>query len=184
MPRNIRGFFYSLSILAVLFLQVGIVPAAAAANFTVNSNIDVVDANPGDGLCQTATPGQCTLRAAVQEANALSGADTITMPADIYTLTIAGAGEDAAATGDLDITGDLTITGAGMATTIVDANSLDRAFHVVSGTLHLSDLTVQNGQASPGVGSWWTAVPSSQASRSVPISRLTSDRAALGVASP
>ena len=94
MNRNIRGFFYTLSILSILFLQVGILPAAAEANFAVNSPADAVDANPGDGLCQTATPGECTLRAAIQEANALSGADTITLPADTYTLTIAGAGED------------------------------------------------------------------------------------------
>ncbi|MFZ4760894.1 MAG: beta strand repeat-containing protein, partial [Burkholderiaceae bacterium] len=39
----------------------------------VNHVGDAVDANPGDGLCETATAGQCTLRAAIQEANAWSG---------------------------------------------------------------------------------------------------------------
>ncbi len=45
---------------------------------TVNSTGDDADANPGDGVCQTTTPGECTLRAAIAEANALPGADTIT----------------------------------------------------------------------------------------------------------
>ena len=43
----------------------------------VNSTGDAVDAIPGDNLCQTATPGECTLRAAIQEANAVNDADTI-----------------------------------------------------------------------------------------------------------
>jgi CSLREA domain-containing protein len=152
MQKSLARFFYVLSILSILFLQIGIIPVAAAATFAVNSNADAVDANPGDGVCQTTTPGQCTLRAAVQEANALPGADTITVPAGTYTLSIAGAGENAAATGDLDVTQDVSITGAGMGVTIVDANNLDRAFHVVSGTLQLSDLTVQHGLANPGGG--------------------------------
>ena len=47
-----------------------------AANFTVNSTADAVDARPGDGACATLA-GQCTLRAAIQEANARPGADSI-----------------------------------------------------------------------------------------------------------
>jgi CSLREA domain-containing protein len=54
--------------------------AVSAATFNVNSAVDAVDAVPGDGVCATAG-GQCTLRAAVQEANALPGADTISLPA-------------------------------------------------------------------------------------------------------
>ena len=80
----------------------------------------------------------------------MEGADTISIPAGEYTLSIPGTDEDAAATGDLDSTGDLTISGAGIGTTTIDAGSLDRAFHNVSGTLDLSALTVQNGVASPG----------------------------------
>lgn len=47
-----------------------------AATFTVNNNGDAPDAAPGDGICAT-VGGVCTLRAAIQEANALSGTDTI-----------------------------------------------------------------------------------------------------------
>ena len=55
-------------------------PAQGNATFTVNSVVDAVDANPGNGICTTAG-GICTLRAAIQETNALAGADIITLPA-------------------------------------------------------------------------------------------------------
>ena len=57
---------------------------ARGATFTVNSPADTVDANPGDGVCADAG-GNCTLRAAIEEANALVGTDTIAF-------NIAGAG--------------------------------------------------------------------------------------------
>lgn len=44
--------------------------------FIVNSSGDQSDSNPGDGQCQTAV-GNCTLRAAIQETNALPGTDAI-----------------------------------------------------------------------------------------------------------
>src|SRR4051812_44590558 len=46
--------------------------------FTVNSTADGGDANLGDGICQTSSRGQCTLRAAIEQANARAGRDTIT----------------------------------------------------------------------------------------------------------
>ena len=121
---------------------------ARAADFTVGSTADAVDASPGDGVCDDGA-GSCTLRAVIQEANALAGADTITLPAGTYTLTIAGTAEDADATGDLDITDELTITGAGEAVTIIDGGGLDRVFHVIAGTVEISDATIRNGMASP-----------------------------------
>ena len=50
--------------------------AAWSATFTVNDTGDAGDANPGDGICATAG-GVCSLRAAVQEANAFAGDDVI-----------------------------------------------------------------------------------------------------------
>src|SRR5688500_4542749 len=44
--------------------------------FTVNSTADTSDATPGDGICD-AGGSICTLRAAMEEANANAGADTI-----------------------------------------------------------------------------------------------------------
>jgi CSLREA domain-containing protein len=102
----------------VALLLFGGAELAHAATFTVNSTADAVDTNPGDGVCADGS-GNCTLRAAIMEANALPGADTITLPAGTYILTIPGINEDAAATGDLDITADLTINGADTASTII-----------------------------------------------------------------
>lgn len=52
--------------------------AHAAATLVVNSTADDADATVGDSICDTATGnGVCTLRAAIQEANALAGTDTI-----------------------------------------------------------------------------------------------------------
>src|SRR5262245_49409250 len=92
---------------------VWIAPVRANAAFTVNSTIDAIDTAPGDGACASTASGDCTLRAAVMEANALAGDDVINLPAGIYTLTLTGANEDAGLTGDLDITGTVTIEGAG-----------------------------------------------------------------------
>src|SRR5947208_9511102 len=86
--------------------------AARATPFLVNSTDDAPDAVPGDGICATLSE-LCTLRAAIMEANQLPGAHTITMPGGIYHLTMAGADEDYAATGDLDIRNELVIIGAG-----------------------------------------------------------------------
>ena len=125
--------------------------ARSNAILAVNSTVDAVDANPGDGTCTTAA-GECTLRAAIQEANALPGVDTISLPAGFYTLGIVGANEDAAATGDLDIRDDLTLTGVGADTTVIDGGSLDRLFDIRSGDVTISGVTVQNGLADYGGG--------------------------------
>jgi hypothetical protein len=65
------------------------------------------------------------------EANAIAGADTITLPAGLYVLAIAGADEDEARTGDLDITDDLVIQGEGADRSIIDARGLDRVIDVL-----------------------------------------------------
>ncbi|HEX4946654.1 MAG TPA: FG-GAP-like repeat-containing protein [Blastocatellia bacterium] len=61
------------------------------AVFAVNSTGDGRDANPGDGVCATAsTAGPvCTLRAAIEEANATPGLDTVTFNIGAGTQTIA-----------------------------------------------------------------------------------------------
>src|SRR2546422_6784672 len=143
-----RRFLFTL---ASLLLAVA---PAAAAMFTVNDTADAVDAAPGDGTCATAG-ARCTLRAAIQEANAHTGPDTIMVPAGTYLLTIAGRGEDAAATGDLDITDDVTtITGAGAASTILDGNGIDRIFEIANpaAVVAISSLTIRNGDPGPVTG--------------------------------
>ncbi len=127
---------------------------AAAVVFAVNTAVDAADALPGDGKCDAPGVG-CTLRAAVQEANATAGADVIQLPAAWYFLTLTGVGEDAAASGDLDVLESLTVQGANARTTIVDADFDDRVFDLPAGTpapgptLVLDNVTVRAG-AAPG----------------------------------
>src|SRR5207249_469444 len=106
--------------------------AHAAVTFTVNTFTDSPDATPGDGVCaDTEDTPHCSLRAAVMEADALAGADTISVPTHgIYTLTIPPSGGDDSSSGDLNITQDVTITGGGAAETIVDGNATDRVFNI------------------------------------------------------
>ncbi len=119
---------------------------------------DGPDATPGDGVCETSTgSGACSLRAAIQEANAFPGQQTITLAPETYTLTLAGANEDAAATGDLDIRDDLTIESAtGNADdVIITGNALDRVFDIPPGSspsVTLRGLTIQDGLIANSTG--------------------------------
>lgn len=150
-----------MSILARFFLPaiigvLGTLPPAGAATFTVNVTDDVADADTTDGHCDAdlATPGdQCTLRAAIQEANVQPGADTIMVPAGTYVITVPGQDEDLAVTGDLDILDAATIVGEGPSTTIIDGNQLDRIFDIPnSGTpVTISGLTIRNGNPGQAV---------------------------------
>ena len=78
------GRWEVLGLLAVLVL-VGAGNPAHAATFNVSTTTDAVDTNPGNGICADAA-GNCTLRAAIMEANASAGNDTITLPAGTYHL--------------------------------------------------------------------------------------------------
>lgn len=95
----------------------------------------------------------CTLRAAIQEVNALYDSEPvmILLPAGDFTLTIAGAGEDASARGDLDIIADMSIIGPGADRATIDGNGLvtgDRTFHVLVATqVTIAGLTIRDGDA-------------------------------------
>ena len=78
------------------------VPGAMAARFDVNSTAIGDDAAAGDGACATAA-GTCTMTAAIQEANALAGADTIVL----------GPGDFNVPAGAEPITSELVLQGAG-----------------------------------------------------------------------
>lgn len=133
-------------LVALSVSQVMPTPMVQAATLSVNSTADAVDVTPGDGLCTSAN-GDCTLRAAIQEANALAGPDTIAVPAGTYTLTIPGEGEDAASEGDLDLTSDIVLLGAGPDSTVIDAsNTGDRIFHILnSANVRIAGLTISRG---------------------------------------
>ena len=131
---------------------------AFESGFVVNSFLDTVDENPGDGINADAN-GRSTLRAAIMEANARPGEDTIILGPGIFKLTLAGRAEDfrlnaagnitsSSETGDLDILDDLNIIGAGTDLTFIDAAQIDRLFQVFPNVnLKLSNLTLQNGNA-------------------------------------
>src|SRR5258705_13432535 len=101
--------------------------AAGAAGANVYIPTKVADTN--DGACNS----DCSLREAIVAANAHPGADVILLKAGTYALTRSGAGEDAAAFGDLDILDDVTLLGDGAQSTLIDGLSQDRVLHVLGG---------------------------------------------------
>ncbi len=85
-----------LPIASILVLILALTPASvSAATFVVNNTINLADLNPGDGNCFTGNTlppffaQECTLRAAIEEANALAGYDTIEFASS---LPVDGAG--------------------------------------------------------------------------------------------
>ncbi len=127
-----------------------IAAAPADQTFRVNSRLDKVDANVGDGVCKDAT-GKCTLRAAIQEASALGGHTHVNFASTAkHKLTIPGTGENSGLTGDLDLDGaSVTLNGRGVN---IDANFLDRAFDVRDSFLELSNVVLVNGDTDSNTG--------------------------------
>lgn len=113
----------------------------------VDDASDAGDASPGDGNCATVA-ATCTLRAAVQEANATPGPARIDLPEGTYALTLPGGDEDLAASGDLDLLDDVDIVGSGDRTlTVVDAGNADRLFQIHGDSrVRIQGMTLINGQ--------------------------------------
>jgi trimeric autotransporter adhesin len=127
--------------LSKFFLLCALFAAASveAASFNVNSTTDASDATPGDGVCETATGnGICTLRAAVQEANALFGTDTINVPAGTFSLG-----------SQLYLSSSLSLVGASNSTTIIQETVADRVIAITSSSaaIGIENLTIQNSGA-------------------------------------
>ena len=128
---------------------------AAGEDFFANIANDRAD-DTRDGVCDVdpaTEQAECSLRAAVQTANETPGMDFITLGAATYTLSVGGAGEDAAATGDLDITTPMEISSdlitGSYNTTLIDAKKLkDRVFDVrPGGSLDLRRTSLLAGKA-------------------------------------
>ncbi|MCP3933882.1 MAG: CSLREA domain-containing protein, partial [Actinomycetia bacterium] len=124
-------------------------------SFVVNSTTDARDDVPGDGTCSTSI-GECTLRAAVMEANAFPGDDRIVLPEGTFTITILASDNDALS-GDLDIddaNGAVTVIGQGADKTIIDANNFEGAFQVLNfASLTLEGMSLTGGNVNPVVSS-------------------------------
>ncbi|MBK9053063.1 MAG: hypothetical protein IPL78_19775 [Chloroflexi bacterium] len=154
-----RRFVVSFFFFLFLFILAQRSPANAAS-FAISSAADAADVNPGDGVCIT-SGGACTLRAALQEANATAGSDTIQLGAGVYTMTIPPGSGDDILSGDLDITAPLTIIGAGPGSTILEATALDRVLEIaeIAGNVTLSNLTIRNGFSADYGGAIYSASP-------------------------
>jgi CSLREA domain-containing protein len=111
--------------------------------FNVNTFEDTLDAVPNNNECKDEF-GNCSLRAAISEANYTVAADTITLQAGEYIITrkISG-GEDDNQFDDFDIKNSVTITGAGRDQTIIRGDTADYIFHVPIPTA-VVNITLQN----------------------------------------
>lgn len=120
-----------------LLLVCFVLPAspAAAATFTVTTTGDGQDTDPGNGVCVTGG-GACSLRAALQEAAGLAGADTVSLPSGTYALD--------AALGELLADSTVTVDGAGARTTILQAGANRRVLQA-TGNLTLRGVTITGG---------------------------------------
>lgn len=149
--------------LVLVLLSLLPVPRAYAEEITVTTTVDSIDADPGG--CAALTPGALpgggdgliSLREALCAANSNPGADTISLPSGVYTLTLHGAGDDDNDSGDLDITDDVIIVGEGPLETIIDGDGADRVFHIDPAgvrSLHVQirQVTIRNGDAGTFVG--------------------------------
>jgi CSLREA domain-containing protein len=121
---------------------------AKAATYIVNLNTDAKDINQGNGICDTnaATPGaQCTLRAAIQEANYFTGVDTISfaLPTpNSITLT----------NGELEIQYSINIDGPGARSLTIQRGAGPRNLRVFTVTgsnqnVNISGVTIANGNS-------------------------------------
>ncbi len=120
--------------------------SAAQASFTVDSTTDAHDGSATDGVCATNASdtggvARCTLRAAVEQANASAGADTVNIPSGSYGLTL----------GTLDETDDLALVGTGGArVTTIDAKPPEPCTHHSQQRLHDEHLRAHARQRTRG----------------------------------
>src|SRR5919106_4181246 len=156
----VAGVAATLALAAVMGMTSAL--ASTGTIFVVNDTRDRVDSSVGNGECKTGA-GTCTLRAAVQEASALSGA-TIHLPDGVYELEIPTVNDDTPTSGDFDIAAPVKIIGGGAGETIVDggwplqasefARGLDRLFeiHPTARDVTISGLTLREGFSDDGGG--------------------------------
>ena len=76
MKRLALGLFLLIAVGSGIVLLVSLGAEASPATFTVDSTGDGGDSNTTDGVCDDGS-GNCTLRAAIEQANADAGTDTV-----------------------------------------------------------------------------------------------------------
>jgi len=124
-----------MTLLAFLFL----LPSAFGATFVVNDLGDASDANPGDGIAAT-DGGVATLRASIEEANALTGADTITFDEGVFSTLVT-----IPVSTEITITDTLIIQGPGMDVLTISGQDLTRILGIGSHDVEIYDITFAHG---------------------------------------
>jgi uncharacterized repeat protein (TIGR01451 family)/CSLREA domain-containing protein len=136
------GIMLVLLIMALIAMPVLV---AHADDFTVDDTGDGSDSNIGNGICAT-SGGVCTLRAAIQEANAQPDHDTISFSLTVpSTITLTSALQS--------IYRDVTIAGPGADSLSVSGAGSYRVFDILSGTtVTITDVTIRDGNGDNGGG--------------------------------
>jgi uncharacterized repeat protein (TIGR01451 family) len=144
-----RSFFLSIParlgiVLVLLVVALSMMPVlvAHADDFIIDDTGDEGDANLGDSSCDTGT-GDCTLRAAIEQANALAGYDTISFSVG-GTITL---------TDQLGINSSLLISGPGAGSLSISGDNSSRVITASSGiTVTIIGVTIREGSATDGAG--------------------------------
>jgi CSLREA domain-containing protein len=147
----------SLVLTLLLGIVIGPVRTAFAATITVNTTSDDFTDNTLCSLREAliAANTNSNLHENACKAGSNNGTDTIMLAAGaIYSLTIDGAGENAAATGDLDVLNNsaaidviLRAKGSGA---LIQQNSAagDRVLHIMTGgSMQINNLTISSGDS-------------------------------------
>lgn len=118
---------------------------STSQTFVVTTTNDTLD-----GACDS----HCSLREAIQAANANPGVDTITfglVGTQTFPIQRVGANETNNASGDFNIRDGLILNGNGEGVTVIDGMELDRVFYIHSGAaVTMTSLTITGGLPPPG----------------------------------
>jgi CSLREA domain-containing protein len=124
----------------VLVAGLSLTSMAWGASFVVNTGADTSDANPGNGACADST-GHCSLRAAIEEGNALMGATRLSPHTITFTVPEVDISNGSFPTmmAPFVMTGPVYINGAGNGTPLSCLSLMD------SGTVSLGYTNGANG---------------------------------------
>lgn len=131
-------------VMTVALALLGAPQTANAATYVVNSMADT-----NDGVCSSA-PGGCSLREAVNAANAAPGDDVVLVPAGNYLLN-----------SQLLINSNIKLQGAGQTSTVIDGQGITRVLYIQEdgsipfepfNQVSIRDLTLRNGNSGAQLG--------------------------------
>lgn len=118
--------------------------AASAATFTVDNFADLNDSNAGNGVCDVGN-GSCSFRAAVQEANALAGRDTLMLAAGTHVISQLNGFPSGI---PVSLNSEIDVVGQGIGVTTIysqQSNFLSNAIvevYALAGRTTFSELTI------------------------------------------